>query len=946
MKNILTLFILSFLSLSVFTQNGFIAGKIIDQTTGEELIGVSVLVKGTTKGVATDIDGSFKLELTPGTYDIQVSFISYETKIISGVTVKAKDITDLNVSLKSVEKELGEVVIEAKADRETSSALVLEQKNSVVVFDGISVDQIRKTPDRNTAEVLRRVSGATVQDNFVIIRGLPDRYNAAYVNGSPLPSSEPDRKAFSFDIFPSALLNDVKVIKTAVPSVTGEFAGGIIQVSTKNIPEKNYYSFSLGTTVNAITTFYDYKKGIGGNTDFLGIDDGTRQLPANFPSNAEIVEAGNLNALTKLVDYAKRLRNNFPISTIMAPPGLNFQFSMGHNLNLKPKDKRDGLGKKELGSVFGLTYNNMATLRQIERNDFDLNGKLLTYNDNQYTTNTSWGAIWNLAFISSSANGNNTRISLKNIFNVNTNDQITERTGVLLDQLFDVRSYNTLYTQNLLLSTNLSGEHSLSKSKLKIEWGGGYSRLSRIIPDYKVLEYRRDAGDTTQPFIVSFSGSPQSLIASRFFSNQLDNIYSGNLDLSFPFKLGATRHEIKAGAFLQYKDRDFQGRVLGYCTYGIGGSDMPSISTSSIDTIFQSSHFSSDGLIIKEVTRKSDTYIYSSSIIAGYIQLENSFFENKLKFVWGARIERFNQNLNTFNAADDTPVNIDSTVTDILPSINIIYGFHPKFNLRLSGSQTVTRPESRELAPFSFYDYSIFALVGGNSRLQRTKITNADLRFEWYPQGGQIVSLSGFYKYFENPIEKILFPGATNRTFTYINVPEAIAAGLELEYKFSIGSLLGKQHARFFDGLNLSGNIAYIYSNVSLVDTLSGTSENRKMQGQSPYILNTTLQYNDSKYDFGVALSFNYIGPRIWSVGNFYYPAIIENPRPVLDFQITKTFLEKALELRLNVKDIIAYNAIFYQDLNNNSQFDESVDNKMISQRLGQQISFAVSYKF
>ncbi|MCX7743581.1 MAG: carboxypeptidase-like regulatory domain-containing protein [Flavobacteriales bacterium] len=945
MKKLLALATSILFSIISFTQNGFVAGKVVDQSTGEELIGVAIMVKGSTKGTSTDIDGTYKLELAPGTYDLQVSYISYQTKVIPGVVVKAKEITALNITLQSAEKELGEVVIEATVDRETSSALVLEQKNSVVLFDGISAEAIRKTPDRNTAEVLRRVSGATIQDNFVIIRGLPDRYNAAFINGSPLPSSEPDRKAFSFDIFPSALLNDLKVIKTAMPSLTGEFAGGIIQVSTKNIPDKNYYSISLGTTFNTITTFSEFRKENGGSTDFFGIDDGTRQLPAAFPSNEEMVNSSNNNN-DKLVEYARLLKNNFPVKKISASPGLSFQYSMGHNFNLIPKSKRDNTtGKKEFGSVFGLTYNNMFTRREIERNDFDLVGKLVSYLDNQFTINTLWGALWNVAFISSKPNGSNNRITLKNMFNVNTNDQHTYREGIILDQQFDVRSYNTFYSQNMLLSTHLNGEHSLPKSKIKFEWGAGYSRLNRIIPDYKVLQYRRDATDTLQPFFVPFSGTVQQSIASRFFSNQIDNIYSGTFDFSYPFKIGATRHELKIGSYLQYKDRDFGARVLGYTTYGIGGADMPQISVSAIDTIFQSSHFSNQGLVIKEVTRKSDTYAYFATTAAGYIQLENSFFDNKLKFVWGARFESFRQNLTTYTSGD-TPINLDTTVNDILPSINIIYGFHPKFNIRLSGSQTVTRPESRELAPFTFYDYSIFALAGGNSNLKRTKITNADLRFEWYPQGGQIVSVSGFFKYFENPIEKVLFTGATNRTFTYINVPYALAAGAELEYKVNIGSLLSNSHARFFDGLSLIGNFAYIYSNVNVADTLSGTEEQRSMQGQSPYIINASIQYNDSKYDFGFTLSFNYIGPRIWSVGNYYYPSIIENPRPILDVQITKSFLKKALELRLNFKDLIAYDGIFYQDNNLNNVYDDSVDNLMIRQRVGQQISFSIGFKF
>jgi outer membrane receptor protein involved in Fe transport len=950
MKKITLLLFAIFTTQFIYLQkNGTITGRVVDEKTGEDLIGVSVMIKGNSKGTATDIDGTFKLEVPPGTYDLQVSYISYQTKIIEKIEVLPGQLTEtVHITLAEAVSELGGHTVTATATKGTNTALILEQKNSAVMFDGISSDQMRRSPDRNTADVLKRVSGATIQDNFVIIRGLPDRYNAAFLNGSPLPSSEPDRKAFSFDIFPSALLSDLKVIKTAMPSLSGEFAGGIILVRTKDIPEKNYYSLSLGTSFNFITTFSNFKRATGGNTDFFGLDDGTRQLPTNFPTNQQMVDAANLGQNDQLVGYAKMLKNNFPIQTSMAAPGVNFQYSMGHNINLIPKKLRSTTtNKTELGSVFGLTYNTMQTFREIERNDFENpGGQVVAFVDKQYNINTSWGGIWNLALLVSKANGANNKISLKNMFNVNTNDQVINRGGFLLDQNFQVKSYNMLYTQNTLFATQLNGEHVLPKSKIKFEWGASYNRLSRIIPDYKILEYRRDASDTTLPYQVTFGGSVQSSLASRFFSNQLDNVGAGNFDFSLPFKIGATRHELKVGAYLQYKSREFQGRVFGYTTYGLGGTDMPSIAVSAIDSIFDNRHFSNQGLVIEEVTRKSDGYNYWASVAAGYIQLENAFFENKLRLIWGARLESFHQNLAAYSAADDSPVNVDSTVIDVLPSINIIYSFHPKFNLRLSGSQTVCRPEARELAPFSFYDYSIFALVGGNAKLQRTKITNADLRLEWYPAGGQLISLTGFFKYFQNPIEKVLFTGATNRTFTYINVPDAYAAGVELEYRFTIGSFMKDNKSRFLNDLSFSGNFAYIHSNVNVLDTLSGTQQNRALQGQSPFIVNASVMYNDSKYDFGIALSFNYIGTRIWTVGNFYYPATLENSRPVLDLQLSKSFMKKKLELVLNFRDLIASRAIFFQDTDGNGSYTEGKDYVMINQRLGQQVSFSVGYKF
>jgi len=927
-------------------KNGTIVGKIVDEVTGEDLIGVTVMIKGQSKGTITDLDGTFKLEMPAGKYDLQISYVTYQSKTIEGIEVVSGQLTEpVNITLPEVVNEMGAHTVTATAERGTNTALILEQKNSSVMFDGISSDQMRKTSDRNTADVLRRVSGATIQDNFVIIRGLPDRYNAAFLNGAPLASSEPDRKAFAFDIFPSALLSDLRVIKTAMPSLSGEFAGGLIQVRTKDIPEKNYYQFTLGATFDLMTTFSDFKASQGGGLDFFGIDDGSRSLRKDFPTNEQLVNAQNNFMKDSLVRFAQKLGNKYGIQNRIAAPGSSFQFTMGHNVNLVPVAKRNSGNKTELGSVFALTYTSRITYREAERNDYEDAGRNLHLNDKQYNTNTSWGAIWNISLLHSRKSGANNRISLKNLFNVNTNDQYILREGQDYANGFDLRSHNMLYTQNMMVATQLTGEHVLPKSKIKFEWGAGYSYLNREIPDYKIVEYRRNIGDTAAAYSVPFSTSVQPTISGRFFSTQQDNVFSGNFDFTLPFKIGPSRHELKVGSYLSYKDRDFAARQLGYTVYKTSGANIGAISVMDVDRIFDNSNMGTEGLMIRETTRKSDTYKSSQGLIAAYAQLEHSLFENKFKIIWGARMESFRQQLNAFDNATGAPVNLDSNVIDFLPSANFIYSINDKMNLRLSGSQTVCRAESRELAPFTFYDYGIFAFVTGNPNLQRTRISNADLRYEWYPAGGQMISVTGFFKYFENPIEKVLYPAGSVRLFSYLNVPSAIAAGAELEFRFSIGSFIKKQHSRFLDNLSLTGNFSYIYSEVDL-GNVAGIGQRRPLQGQSPYIINGGISYNDTKYDFGINLSVNYFGPRIYTVGNVDYGSIWENGRVVMDLQLTKSFLKKKLDIRLNFSDLLAQTAYFFQDNNHNATYEDGIDNKMIARRNAQQISFTVGYKF
>lgn len=950
MKKTLTSFCVFLLFTCISAQKGVIVGKVIDKVTGETLLGVSVNVKGSSLSTITDLDGKYRLEVEAGTYDLQANMITFNTSIATGVVVKKGQIVTIDFLMEEQMVNIGEAVVETKVNKESNSALILEQRTSVTLFDGISAESIRKTPDRTSADVLKRVSGATIQDNsFVIIRGLPDRYNVAYLNSAPLPSSEPDRRAFAFDIFPSALLNDIKVIKTAMPSLTGEFAGGIIQIRTKDIPDKTYYQFSVGTSFNLITTFRDFTKGQGGKTDFLGLDDGTRALPDGIPSNEDFKKIQNGGDKNQLVEFAKMFPNTWGTSSFSAPPTLNLQFSMGHNANLVPKAKRDNTSRKlELGSVLGLTYNNNYTFRLFERNDYDQITRDVHYKDSSYTMNVNWGALWNLAFLHSNRKGANNRISLKNIFNVNSYDQYIYRNGYVQNQGNQVRSHSFMYTQNKLFSTQLVGEHVLPKTKIKFEWSGGYSFLQRDIPDLKWLEYKRPLADSlnpNSPFSIPFSANAQPTTAGRFFSSQTDHIYSGSFDASFPFKLGPTRMEVKSGVYLQYKDRDFDARQFGYAVFQTSQFNS-SISTSDKDTLFDDRHLGGpDGLLIKEATNQSDSYQFESGLVAAYVQMENTFFENKLRLVYGVRIENYRQVLNTFKVGSPDPFRLDTTVTDFLPSVNVIWGIHPKINLRASYSQTVARPEARELAPFSFYDYSNFCLVEGSSDLQRTKINNADLRLEWFPKGGQVISVTGFFKHFSDPIEKVLTPAGSLRLLTYRNVNEAFLAGGELELRFSIASFMKNNTSRFLENLYILGNFSYIWSEVNL-DSVSGINERRPMQGQSPFIINGGLQYFDTKYNFGVSMAANYIGERIVSVGNVDYPAIWERPRVVLDLQLSKSFLKDKLELKLNFRDLLAQNIILFQDLDKNRKYDASVDNLMQSQNFGQQISFTITGKF
>lgn len=931
--NIMNKYILLILTLFGFNQlmaqNGKITGKVVDATDGLEIIGAAVQIKGTTKGTATDFEGKFTIEnVEPGTYTVQVSYLSYSNKEISGVVVKPNGVVTLNVSLVSAANDLNEIVVQVEYKRETMNAILIDQKNASSIGDGISADVIKTTPAKTTSDVLKKVSGASIQDNkFAIIRGLNDRYNAAFINGAPLPSSEADRKAFSFDIFPSNLIDNMVITKTATPDMPAEFAGGIIQISTKDIPDKNFYTLSIGSSVHSLTTFQPWMKSQGGKYDFLGLDDGTRAIPSAFPGSDQFSSLPRRQRQA----YSSLFKNTFgPIEVASAAPNTNFQFTMGQKTKLFGKD---------FGSIFALTYNNSYKRTPALRQDFAGDDKVFEFNDEQYSRNVLWGALWNLSY----KLNNNNKISFRNMFNVNTEDQVTVREGQdIAASGLDRKAYAIFYNQNLLYTGQLIGEHLFEKAKnLKVKWVLGYSDITREIPDFRRLRYNRvPSPNNENPYIAFLTTNASPNDAGRFYSNLDESVYSGSVDFSLPLDIKGKKSTLKFGYYNQTRARDFNVRVLGNVINSTTYFN-PDLLRLGIGDIFNPMNFmDSTGFSIAESTNKSDSYDASSSLNAGYAMMDMKLTV-RLRAVFGVRVEVFTQNVYA-ESNSNVPTDITRSNVDVLPSLNLAYELSQKSNLRFAASQTLSRPEFRELAPFSFFDFNNFVEIVGNSELQRAKITNLDLRYELFPGNGQLISGSVFFKHFQNPIEQTLnsdIGGGTLST-TYRNATSATNFGLELEYRKSLEFI-----GAWFNRLTLATNLALIQSEVNL-ENVAGAS-NRPLQGQSPFVFNLSLNYKDEK-NWSGAISVNRVGKRIAFVGTDIYPDFYENPRWVIDLSVNKSLLKDKLEVKMNLADVLAQDLVFYQNKmgNTNTNFEENADNVMRRFRYGRTVSIGLSYKF
>jgi len=355
------------------------------------------------------------------------------------------------------------------------------------------------------------------------------------------------------------------------------------------------------------------------------------------------------------------------------------------------------------------------------------------------------------------------------------------------------------------------------------------------------------------------------------------------------------------------------------------------------DQIFAPENFGNgtdNKFAFNELSGPSYRYIANSILNAGFLQFDNQI-SDQFRVVWGLRVEDFDQLIGSVKKSD--PRFVNTKVTDYLPGINVTYKVNNKTNVRLTGSQTIVRPEFRELSTFSFYDFDLGASVSGFSGLVRTKVSNFDLRYELYPRAGELFTIGFFYKYFAKPIEAYFNPSSGGAsTYNFVNAKEANSFGAELEFRKKL------DFNEALKNFTVQGNFSYIYNRVSKI----GNDVERPMQGQSPYLLNAGIQYDLDKAGINTTLLFNQIGRRIAFVAGGDQPAIWENPRPILDFQIAKKILKNRGELKLNISDIINKEAIFYTDLNDNKKYDKNIDAFAINRTYGTNISFSLGYKF
>ncbi len=857
---------------------GKLSGKVTDQKTGEALIGAAVTIEGSTRGTATNVNGEYVITDVPaGTHSILIKYISYQNKQVSEIQIKAGQVTVLNIVLnEAATRQLAAVTVKATFKQESVNSLYSKQKNNAAITDGITAEAIRRSPDRSASDVLRRVSGATVQDNkFVVVRGLSDRYNTAQLDGSSLPSTEPNRKAFSFDIVPSNLIDNLVINKTALPNLPGDFAGGAVQINTKDIPDENFATISAGLGYNTNTTFKNFQSGYRNTLDYLGFDNGSRTLPSGFPSTNRI-NSGTLTQEQQTVAL-RSLNPNYRIYNSNAFANQNYQISVG-------RVKDIGKSGNRFGAIVALTYRN--TLQTIP--DLNIDYHVYEYTDQKYRFSTSIGALANFAY----SFGKN-KITFKNIYNRNFDDQYLYRVG--LDRSTGYLNRYTAFDliEKGLFKTTLQGDHSFGEKGAKLTWVGSYSNITNNQPDQRKANYAL-AGSAYEATIGTLGKQN-----ARYFSDLNENVVNGGVDYSVPVTMFKEKGTFKAGLASSYRDRSFSPRFIGPV---LNTSAPLDIRLLPLDRIFLRSVINQNYYNLQDITLADDPYTAHSYTNAGYAMLDNKL-SNKLRLVWGLRIEKFDLDLTTAGGKKATLNNFD-----FLPSANATYAVTPKANFRLSYSRTVARPELRELALSTYFDYELIATVQGNPDLKRTQIHNFDLRYEFYPSAGQIMSVSAFYKNFKNAIESYFDDKLSTPNITYFNSQQANNYGLEFEFRKNLDFI--------------ASNLKYttLYTNVALVKStvkdprldLSEPDGKRPMVGQAPYVINGGLLQTFDNNKFSINLLYNRVGPRIFRAGGTVFPSVYENARDVLDLQLGYRVFKNKGEFKLNCSDLFNQNTLFY----------------------------------
>ena len=933
-------------SMAAYSQQGTVRGTVFDGATGEYLVGVTVFVEGTTTGTISDLDGNFNLSIAPGTYNLQISYISYQTMNLSEVEVKAGEVNSLGeIRMEEATISLNEVTITAKAVSNTETAVISMRKKSPNVLDGISAGTIKKLGDSDAAGVLKRLSGVSISGNkYVYVRGLGDRYIKTQLNGVDIPGLDPDRNTIQMDIFPSSIIDNIIVYKSFTANLPADFTGGLIDIKLKDFPDKKKGSVQIGIGYNPNSHFRDdflsYK---GGKLDFLGFDDGTRSIPAteNIPQFAEAV--GNPDGPNGL-RYREILGNFDPTMAAMRTNNLaDFElgftlgnqrpgekYTLGYNLSLNYKNTTDYYADAEYGK-YGLSTPDIFEMdrREYQVGSYGVNEVLLS----------------GLAGFALKTTHSKVGLTLMHLQNGTSKAGIFDFEGSDQGSDFTAFQHGLDYSQRSLSQLLLDGNHFNPERKLRINWklSGAYSLMND--PDVRFTRYEINPDGSLR--IGTEVGFPE-----RIWRNLGELNSTALVNFSKDFKINENASKLHFGALATYKNRDYIIRNFSIVPRGdytlTGNPD---------ELFFEENLWPKDGQTGVGTTYETpfiptnpNQYNAYSINTGGYVSAELTFVPSITAIV-GVRLENYMQ---YYTGTDQLRSNIldnEKVLSDLglYPSLNLMFKLTERQNLRASYSMTVARPSFKELSYAEIYDpISGITFIGGfhkdgddqegveywSGNLVSTNIQNMDLRWESFGKDNQMFSVGGFYKLFDKPIEIVQYTKQVG-AFQPRNVGNGQTFGVELEIRQSMGFISER-----IRGLRLNANITFTRSRIEMSETeYQSRVENarlgqdvedfRPMAGQAPYLVNGGISYSGGEKGFWnrleAGLFYNVQGTTLEFVGVADRPDIYTQPFHSLNFNSSvKLGSKKRWVVGLKVQNLLDENIeLVYKSFNAQDQFFE-----------------------
>ena len=895
-----------------------VIGVVKDQANAISLPGVPVEVSGTTDVVYTDVDGRYVMELPAGKHELKVTMEGYQPATIQVDTTGPERTVTADVGL-MMSKFAETVTVTAdfvSAETSSAAAQMVERRNAQVITDNIGSQEMRQNGDSDAAQAMSRVTGMSLVDNqYVFVRGLGERYSNTTLAGSVLPTTEPDKKVVPLDLFPSGLIDSVQVAKSYSPDRSAEFAGGLVQITPLKLPSQPVMDVSYGVNYYSTSTGKDILLSPISGRDFWGYDNGARALPSGIPSG-KIVRQGIFTpdvgyTNEQITQFGTLFENRWRPQAAQGEPGQNWGVVGGNRFG-------------KLGLIASVSHSYKEQYVEEERNFYAIGSTgLEPVNEYQLQSGTQkaqLGVVGNLAYQFTP----NHRLSFENFYSHSGRDEGRFFEGDNFENTLRYRNYRVQYIEEGLISNALGGEHFFQQwGNSRVDWRASFARANRDEPDLREVLYESPLA----PAATDFRVSDESQSGFRMFNELDDETVDVTANWS-TFRTSAGRAtQIKVGASYIERTRDFKSRRFRYVPFSANKTDTvlsDAFRRQTPEELYSPANVSNSIFRLSEETQPRDAYDGEQSTVAGYGMVDIGLTAQS-RLIAGARVERFDQTVNTFDPFGLFVRRIASTNenTDVFPSVNFVQALTSNSNLRLSYSTTVNRPEFRELAEFEFTDVVGNRAIRGNPALQRALVQNVDGRWELFSGPRGILAGSVFFKHFEQPIERIVVGGAQPLA-TFQNADSARNVGFELE----------AGHA-FLEHFFVNANYTFVDSQITLVPEQRTvmTSLERPLAGQSQNLFNVMGEVAFG--GFSTRLLVNFFGDRISDVGANEAPDIIEQGRATLDLVISQRW--RGLGVRLSFDNLTDADYLFTQGL-------EVAERTQRRFRVGRTVGLSFSY--